>query len=117
MVPASKPTRSIGCGTPARHAAMSSTSHGNSRSSTTLPPPSTMHSAHDRSDTSSPAKYSIIYLPCSQLCCDPIGSSTSEQRQPSYACFEPNLMVAASRPDGRPAQDASLHSTGFGEVG
>ena len=42
--------------------------------------PSTMQSAQDRSDTSIPAKYSISNLPCSQSSCDPIGSSTSQQR-------------------------------------
>lgn len=33
------------------------------------------------------------------------------RRRSAEVRFEPNLMVAASRPDGRPAQDASLHST------
>ena len=52
--------------------------------------PSTMPSEQDRSETSSPTKKSIIYLPCSQLSCDPIVSATSEQRLPNYACFELN---------------------------
>jgi len=36
--------------------------------------------AHDCSDTSSPAKYFLIYLRRSQIFCDPIWSSTSEPR-------------------------------------
>jgi hypothetical protein len=63
-----------------RHSVMSLTSHGSSRSSSTVPLPSTMQSAQDRSYTSIPAKYSISHLPCSQSPCDLIGSSTSEQR-------------------------------------
>ena len=79
-MPASKPTRSIGFGHAPRHAAMSLTSHGSSRSSSPFHLPSTMQSAQDRSDMSIPAKYSISHLPCSQSSCDLIGSSTSEQR-------------------------------------
>src|SRR5680860_1676020 len=59
---------------------MSLTSHGSSRSSSTVPLPSTMQTAQDRSDTSIPAKYSISHLPCSQSSCDLIGSSTPQQR-------------------------------------
>ncbi len=80
IVPASKPTRSIGCANSARQLAMSLTSQGSSRSRSTFPLPSTMQSAQDRSDTSIPAKYSIFFLPCSRSSCDLIGSSTSKQR-------------------------------------
>ena len=48
-----------------------------------------------RSDTSSPAKYSIVFLPCSQISCDPIGSSTSVRCQPNYACYGPEADLFA----------------------
>ena len=50
---------------------------------------SAMHSAQARSDTSNPAKFSIVCLPHSQIACDPIGSSTSVQGQPNYAGYGP----------------------------
>ena len=42
-----------------------------------------------------PPLYSIFCLPCSQLCCDPIVSSTKVQGQPNYACSPPSLTVKA----------------------
>lgn len=57
-----------------------------------------IHIEHDRSGTSHPAKYSIFCLPCSQLCCDPIGNSAKVQGQPNYACFPPLLLTAENGP-------------------
>lgn len=88
--PASNPTRSIDWPKPARQSAMSSTSHGNSRSRCTLPFPSMMQSAHDRSDTSDPTLNSNICLPKSQHCYEFIGSSTAVQGQPNCTCFPPD---------------------------
>nr|WP_241525897.1 terminase gpA endonuclease subunit [Pseudophaeobacter leonis] len=89
LVPASNPILTIGCGKRFKQSVMSSTSQGNSPPRLIAPLASTMHSAQDHNDTSSPAKYSIVFLPCSQSSCDPIGSSTSNQGQPNNACFRP----------------------------
>jgi hypothetical protein len=65
---------------------MSSISHDNTRSRSTLPLLSIVDSSRDRGDASNPTLYFILCVSCSQICCDPIGSSNKVQGQHNYPC-------------------------------
>ncbi len=91
-----------------------------SHSRQTLPSVLTVHTADERSDTSDPTKYSIFYLSCSQLRCDPIGRLTKVQCQPNYAYFPPFVSSAGSGPFRtltiKTAAALQLHQTGLSGI-